>query len=104
MTGPEGRLYDEFAKLMTDAASVAQSAGREVGAAFRAQAERFASELDLARREELDVVRALAEKALAEVARLEARLAELEARLPPQAAAQPADAAPETQEPGQSHL
>lgn len=82
MSGPEGRLYDEFAKLMNDAAGLAQSAGREVGSAFRTQGERLASELDLARRDDLEVVRELAARALAEVERLSVRVAELEARLP----------------------
>ena len=76
MTEPQGRLFDDFAKLMNDAAGIAQSAGREVGSAFRAQAERFASELDLVRREDLEVVQDIAAKALAEVERLSARVAE----------------------------
>lgn len=80
-TGPQGRIYDEFAKLMNDAAGLAQSAGREVSSAFRAQGERFASELDLVRREDLEVVQEIAAKALAEVEKLSARVAELETRL-----------------------
>jgi BMFP domain-containing protein YqiC len=80
-TGPQGRIYDEFAKLMNDAAGLAQSAGREVSSAFRAQGERFASELDLVRREDLEVVQDIAAKALAEVEKLTARVAELETRL-----------------------
>ena len=71
-TGPQGRIYDEFAKLMNDAAGLAQSAGREVSSAFRAQGERFASELDLVRREDLEVVQEIAAKALAEVEKLSA--------------------------------
>ncbi|WP_237153716.1 accessory factor UbiK family protein [Oryzibacter oryziterrae] len=81
MSGTQGRLFDEFAKLMNDAAGIAQSAGREMSTAFRSQAERFASELDLVRREELEVVQDLAAKALAEVERLTARVAALESRL-----------------------
>lgn len=80
-TGPQGRIYDEFAKLMNDAAGLAQSAGREVSSAFRAQGERLASELDLVRREDLETVQDIATRALAEVERLTARVAELEARL-----------------------
>lgn len=91
MTEPHGRLFDDFAKLMNDAAGIAQSAGREVGSAFRAQAERFASELDLVRREDLEVVQDIAAKALAEVERLSARVAELEARLPKNEAEAAAD-------------
>lgn len=80
-TGPQGRIFDEFAKLMNDATGLAQSAGREVSSAVRAQGERFASELDLVRREDLDAVQEIAAKALAEVERLSARVAELEKRL-----------------------
>ena len=81
MTEPQGRLFDDFAKLMNDAAGLAQSAGREVSSAFRAQGERFASELDLARREDLETVQEIATPALAEVERLSARVTELETRL-----------------------
>lgn len=80
-TGPQGRIFDEFTKLMNDATGFAQSAGREVSSAFRAQAERFASELDLARREDVETVQDIATRALAEVERLSARVAELEKRL-----------------------
>ena len=80
-TGPQGRIYDEFAKLMNDAAGLAQSAGREVSSAFRAQGEKFASELDLVRREDLETVQDIATRALAEVERLTARVADLEARV-----------------------
>lgn len=80
-TGPQGRIFDEFAKLMNDATGFAQSAGREVSSAFRAQAERFASELDLARRDDVETVQDIATRALAEVERLSARVAELEKRL-----------------------
>ncbi len=80
-TGTQGRIYDEFAKLMNDAAGLAQSAGREVSSAFRSQGERFASELDLVRREDLETVKEIATRALAEVERLSARVAELETRL-----------------------
>jgi BMFP domain-containing protein YqiC len=80
-TGTQGRIYDELAKLMNDAAGLAQSAGREVSSAFRSQGERLASELDLVRREDLETVQEIATRALAEVERLSARVAELETRL-----------------------
>ena len=47
MTQTSNRLLDEFAKLMTDMAGVAQGVRREVETAFRSQAERFLSEMDL---------------------------------------------------------
>ncbi|MBH0239303.1 accessory factor UbiK family protein [Methylobrevis albus] len=81
MTQTQGRLFDEFAKLMNDAAGVAQGARREVETVFRAQGDRFISEMDIARREDIEIVRDLAAKALGEVERLSARVAELEAKL-----------------------
>ncbi|SON57059.1 Membrane fusogenic activity [Hartmannibacter diazotrophicus] len=81
MSQTQGRLFEEFAKLMQDAAGVAQGAQREMTTMFRAQGERIASEMDLARKEDVEIVRELAAKALAEIDRLNGRVAELEARL-----------------------
>ena len=49
------------AKLMNDAAGVAQSARREVETVLRSQADRVVSEMDLVRREDLEIVQDLAE-------------------------------------------
>jgi BMFP domain-containing protein YqiC len=51
-------IFDEFAKLTTGAMGLAQAAGEEAKTAFRAQADRFAAEMDLARRDELDALKA----------------------------------------------
>ena len=77
--GPN-RLFDDFAKLMTDAAGVAQGARREVETAFRAQAERFLSDMDLVSREEHEAVKDMAVRALDRIEELEARLAALESK------------------------
>lgn len=90
--GPN-RLFDDFAKLMTDAAGVAQGARREVETAFRAQAERFLSDMDLVSREEHEAVKDMAVRALDRIEELEARLAALEAK-----PASKAKAAPKTAE------
>ena len=66
MTQPQNRLLDEFAKLMTDAAGMAQGARREVEGVMRSQAERFLSDMDLVTRDEFEVVKAMAAKARAE--------------------------------------
>jgi BMFP domain-containing protein YqiC len=67
-------LLDEFAKAMETAISLAQTAGEEAKAAFRAQGDRLAAELDLVRRDELDAIRATLTEEIsslrAEVARL----------------------------------
>ena len=81
MSQQSGRIYDEFAKLMTDAAGVAQGVKREAETVVRHQAERFMSEMDFVKREEFDVVREMAQKARTENEALAARLADLEAKL-----------------------
>jgi BMFP domain-containing protein YqiC len=81
MTQTTGRIYDEFAKLMTDAAGVAQGVRREVDSVVRSQAERILRELDYVRREEFEAVKEMAAKARDENDRLAERLATLEARL-----------------------
>jgi BMFP domain-containing protein YqiC len=80
MTQTTGRIYDEFAKLMTDAAGVAQGVRREVDSVVRSQAERILRELDYVRREEFEAVKEMAAKARDENDRLAERLAALEAR------------------------
>ena len=77
----QNRIFDDFAKLMNDVAGVADGARREVETAFRAQGERFVSEMDLAKREDLEIIRDLATKALAENEALKARVEALEALL-----------------------
>lgn len=78
--GPN-KVFDEFAKLMTDAAGVAQGMRREAETAFRAQAERFMSGMDLVQREEFEAAREMAANAREENDRLNARIGELEKRL-----------------------
>ncbi|GAB4577201.1 MAG: accessory factor UbiK family protein [Roseibium sp.] len=78
MTQGPNRLLDDFAKLMTDAAGVAQGARREVETAFRAQAERFLSDMDVVSREEHEAVKEMAVRALDRIEELESRLAALE--------------------------
>ncbi len=81
MTQTNNRIFDEFARLMTDAAGVAQGVRREAQNVFRSQMERFVADLDLVKREEFDVVREMASKARVENEQLAARIAELEAKL-----------------------
>ena len=81
MTQTSNRIFDEMARLMTDAASVAQGVRREAETVLRTQVERWIADLDLVKREDFDVVRDLASKARAENERLAARVAALEARL-----------------------
>jgi BMFP domain-containing protein YqiC len=63
-------FLDELAKMTTGAMSLAQAAGEEAKAAFRAQGDRFVADMDLVRRDEMDALRA-------EVAELRAAVAAL---------------------------
>ena len=79
MTQTSNKLFDELAKLMTDAAGAAQGARQEIESMMRAQGERVLREMDVVNREEFDAVKAMASKAREENERLAARLGELEA-------------------------
>ena len=81
MTQSSNRLIDEFAKLATDAAAVADGVRREAETAVRAQAERFLSEMNLVQRDEYDAVKAMAADALDECERLRSAVQALEARV-----------------------
>jgi BMFP domain-containing protein YqiC len=81
MTQTSNRLFDEMARLMGDAASVAQGVKREAETVFRTQMERIVADLDLVKREEFDVVREMASQARTENESLKKRIAELEAVL-----------------------
>jgi BMFP domain-containing protein YqiC len=79
--GGPNRIFDDFAKLMTDAAGAAQGIKREAETAFRAQAERILNSMDVVKREEFEAMRDMAIKARAENEALAQRIAALEARL-----------------------
>lgn len=93
MTQTTSRLFDEMARLMTDAAGAAQGVRKEVEGIMRAQAEKILRELDTVSREEFEAVREMAQKAREENEALAARIAELEAGKKPTAKAKPAPAA-----------
>lgn len=69
-------ILDEFAKLTTGAMGLAQAAGDEAKAAWRAQTDRFVAEMDLVRRDEFDVLKD-------EIAALRAEISELKAQKSP---------------------
>jgi len=63
MTQSSGRLFDEIAKLATDAAGVAQGVRREAETAVKSQFERLLADMDLVQREDFEAVREMATKA-----------------------------------------
>ncbi len=80
MTQTTNRFFDEVARLMNDAAGVAQGVRREFDTLFRTQAERILGELDVVKREEFEAVKDMARLAREENEALKARLAALEAK------------------------
>lgn len=78
-SGP--RIFDDLAKLMTDAAGVANGVRREVETIAKTQMERLLSTMDVVTREEFEAVREMAILARDENEKLAARIVELEAKL-----------------------
>ena len=81
MVQTTNRFFDEVARLMNDAAGVAQGVRREAETLFRTQAERILRELAVVHREEFEAVKGMARLAREENEALRARVAALEARL-----------------------
>ena len=80
MTQTSNRIFDEMARLMNDAAGVAQGVRREFDTLFRTQAERILRDLDVVQREEFEAVKEMARLAREENEALKARIAALEAK------------------------
>jgi BMFP domain-containing protein YqiC len=81
MTQTTNRLFDEMARLMNDAAGVAQGVRREFDTLFRTQAERVLRDLDVVQREEFEAAKEMARLAREENEALKARIDALEAKL-----------------------
>jgi BMFP domain-containing protein YqiC len=81
MTQTTNRFFDEVARLMNDAAGVAQGVRREFDTVVRNQMDRILRDLDLVKREEFEAVKDMARLAREENEALKARIAALEARL-----------------------
>lgn len=76
--GGPNRILDDMARLMNDAAGVAQGVRREAETALKAQAERIAGEMDLVKRDDFDAVKDMAVMSLDRVDALEERISALE--------------------------
>jgi BMFP domain-containing protein YqiC len=81
MTQTSSRFFDEFARLMNDAAGVASGIRREFDTVVRNQADRILRDLDVVKREEFEAVKEMARLAREENEGLKARIAALEAKL-----------------------
>lgn len=81
MTQSSNRLFDELARLATDAAGAAQGVRREMETVVKGQIERFIQDMDVATREEVEVLREMVAAAREENERLQARVEALETKL-----------------------
>ena len=81
MTQTSNRIFDEMARLMNDAAGVAQGVKREADVLFRTQAERILRDLDVVSREDFEAVKDMAALAREENEALKARIEALEAKI-----------------------
>jgi BMFP domain-containing protein YqiC len=81
MTQTSNRIFDDFAKLMTDAAGAAEGMKQEAQSLFKSQSERFLRDMDVVSREDFEAVKAMAQKAREENEALAKRIAALEAML-----------------------
>ncbi len=90
MVQTTNRFFDEVARLMNDAAGVAQGVRREFETLFRSQAERILRDLDVVKRDDFEAVKDMARLAREENEALKVRVATLEAAL---GAAKPSPAA-----------
>jgi BMFP domain-containing protein YqiC len=82
-------ILDDMARLMTDAAGLAQGVKREAETVMRTQMERLLSTMDVVTREEFEAVREMAIMAREDNERLQARIATLEAQLGTKSGAEP---------------
>ncbi|MCF6198204.1 MAG: accessory factor UbiK family protein [Hyphomicrobiaceae bacterium] len=69
-----GRVFDEIARLMTDAAGALQGARGEVDNVMRSKAEKILRDLDIVQREEFEAVKIMATKAREENDELRAQI------------------------------
>jgi BMFP domain-containing protein YqiC len=77
----DNRILDDLAKVAAGALSGVSGVKQEMESRLRQQFERILSGMDLVKREEFEVVKAMAAKARSEQEDLAACLAKIEARL-----------------------
>ncbi|MGH6838226.1 MAG: accessory factor UbiK family protein [Methylocella sp.] len=77
----QNRVFDDFARLMTDASEMAQGVRREAETAVKSQLERLLATMDVVTREEFEAVKQMAAKARDDNKRLSQKVAELEAAI-----------------------
>jgi len=77
----QNRVYEDFTRLVTDAAEMAQGVRREAETVIKSQIERLLATMDVVTREEFEAVKRMAAKARDENETLSQRVAALEAEI-----------------------
>ena len=77
----QSALFDEIAKMMTEAAGAADGVRREAETVFRSRLQRLVADMDFVAREEFEAVRDMARVAREENESLKARISALEEQL-----------------------
>ena len=77
----QGPIFDQMAKIMTEAAGAADGVRREAETVMRSQLQRLLSDMELVTREGFEAVKEMAAIARDENEALKAELAELRAKL-----------------------
>jgi BMFP domain-containing protein YqiC len=77
----QNRVFDDFARLVTDASEMAQGVRREAETAMKSQLERVLAAMDVVTREEFEAVKEMAAKAREDNKKLSQRVAALEAAM-----------------------
>lgn len=77
----QGPIFDQMAKLMTEAAGAADGVRREAETVMRSQLQRLLSDMELVTREEFEAVKEMAALAREENEALKAELAALKTEL-----------------------
>ncbi|MCI0599734.1 MAG: accessory factor UbiK family protein [Beijerinckiaceae bacterium] len=75
----QNRVYEDFTRLVTDAAEMAQGVRREAETAIKSQLERLLATMDVVTREEFEAVKQMAAKAREDNEKLSQRVAAIEA-------------------------
>ncbi|WP_375567908.1 accessory factor UbiK family protein [Ahrensia marina] len=91
MTQSNSRLFDDLGRLMTDAAGLADGVRREVETVARSQMERMVATMDLAREEDVDILREMVATQRTANEALEARVAALEEQVTQLSSASPVE-------------
>ena len=81
MAQTSNRFLDDIARLVTDATGAAQGVRREIETTVKGQIERLLRDMDVATREEVDVLRDMLAASREENERLAQRLQLLETRM-----------------------